>query len=282
MSDNLEEKKLDYLCIGHSCHDKVDDGYILGGTVSYAATVAAKMGSKVGLITSVGPDFLFHNHFKERGIEVCNKESGSTTEFENIYKAENRIQYMHSRASTIYGADIPAFTHMPDIVHIGTIADEVDFDVCTLFNGSLIGASIQGSMRQWDEMGKVSPNKMDWEKLKNTDVVFISDDDILGMEEELPFIISHSQILVLTMGSQGVKVYSEGQEYFYPSYPSQVKDPTGAGDTFATAFLLKYAETKDIEMASIFAHCAASIVIENMGLHSIPSKAEVEKRILKY
>jgi len=49
----------DFLCIGFFCHDFHEDGYILGGTASYASLVASKLGKKTAVLTSVGKDLSF-------------------------------------------------------------------------------------------------------------------------------------------------------------------------------------------------------------------------------
>ena len=46
--------KTNVLCIGHVCHDKMDNGYKLGGTVSYASLFAAQLGGNTEIITSAG------------------------------------------------------------------------------------------------------------------------------------------------------------------------------------------------------------------------------------
>jgi sugar/nucleoside kinase (ribokinase family) len=59
-------------------------------------------------------------------------------------------------------------------------------------------------------------------------------------------------------------------------------DATGAGDVFATAFLIKFAQTRDIAQAAGFAHCAASFVVEGVGIDNLVGIEKVEERFAIY
>jgi sugar/nucleoside kinase (ribokinase family) len=52
-------------------------------------------------------------------------------------------------------------------------------------------------------------------------------------------------------------------------------DPTGAGDTFTTAFLIRLQETGDPLHAARFANVTASISVEHVGASGVPTRTEV-------
>jgi sugar/nucleoside kinase (ribokinase family) len=56
-------------------------------------------------------------------------------------------------------------------------------------------------------------------------------------------------------------------------------DPTGAGDVFATSFLLRYHETGDAVEAAAFAACAASCAVEGLGTSTLGDREEVQRRM---
>jgi sugar/nucleoside kinase (ribokinase family) len=56
-------------------------------------------------------------------------------------------------------------------------------------------------------------------------------------------------------------------------------DPTGAGDVFAAAFLVRYHETGDAADAAAFAACAASCAVEGVGVSSLGDRPEVLRRM---
>jgi D-beta-D-heptose 7-phosphate kinase/D-beta-D-heptose 1-phosphate adenosyltransferase len=68
---------------------------------------------------------------------------------------------------------------------------------------------------------------------------------------------------IITMGMEGA-VY-KGDRFRSPS-PTQTMDVSGAGDTFTTAFILKYNETKNTDESIIYANQMASIVVSKRGV----------------
>ncbi|MCK9521175.1 MAG: PfkB family carbohydrate kinase, partial [Dehalococcoidia bacterium] len=66
-----------------------------------------------------------------------------------------------------------------------------------------------------------------------------------------------------------------------PAFAAEPVEPTGAGDCFATAFTVRFAETGDIDEASRFALAAGALAVEAHGLAAIPSRAAIEARLRK-
>ncbi|GAB4498436.1 MAG: PfkB family carbohydrate kinase [Saprospiraceae bacterium] len=278
----MNPASLQYLCIGHCCHDRVGGKNILGGTASYSALVARQLGLRAGILTSVGTDFGFRDIFEKNDIRFWSKPAATTTVFENIYLDGRRIQYLHKRAETLFADDVPTECLPAPIVLFCPIAGEVDFSVFQKFPHALKGATIQGWLRQWNEKGRVLPQEMDWSELAAADVVIMSDADIQGFERKIPEIASFVKVLVMTQGAQGAQVFFGNQQLHYPAFPVKEVDATGAGDVFATAFLLKYSETRDLAQAAGFAHCAASFVVEGVGIANLASLEKIGARFEKY
>ncbi len=237
------------LIIGHLCRDRLPSGKIkLGGTAAYAAFLAKKMGAEVTILTSVGPDFDFWNLFEKQDIGIFNIPSEETTVFENIYQEEGeRIQYLHARAATITAEHIPNEVATPDLVLFCPIADEVSFDLLGCFPDALKAATIQGWLRGWDEQGLVLPKSMRWKRLTPLDLLIFSDADIVGFEDKISAICKFVDLVIMTRGRNGVRVFQHDKAADFPTEPIEVKDATGAGDSFATAFLLEYFRTGDLD-----------------------------------
>jgi len=69
--------------------------------------------------------------------------------------------------------------------------------------------------------------------------------------------------ILVTLGSRGTKFNDE----LYPSpNPQETIDVSGAGDTFTSAFILKYIETGDIKSSIIWANEMSSIVVSKRGV----------------
>jgi len=273
---------LDYLCIGHVCQDIVEDGYALGGSAAYCSLAAHHLGKKAGVLTSFSDNFSFLSAFAN--ISIYNKPSDATTIFANVYQGNDRTQYLYKRAENILASDLPTEWKNAPLVHLGPIADEVDFGLINAFSpNTIIAATPQGWIRQWDEETRiVSPKILDWQKLVGIDILILSEEDILGYEALFPTIIAQTELVVLTRGAKSATVYYQNTQRDFPVFPVEPIDPTGAGDTFATGFLVKYLETKDIAQAMAYAHVVASVCIESKGLNGVANLENVEKRYLEY
>jgi len=251
------------LIIGHLCHDLLPSEEIkLGGTAAYAAFLAKEMGAEVNIITSVGVDFGYFELFKKEGISIHNIPAKKTTVFENIYpEGEERVQYLHARASIIHSKNIPNNIPEPDLVLFCPIANEVDFSILSMFPKTMKAATIQGWLRDWDGAGKVFPKSIEWQKLLPLDLLVFSDADMVGFENNISKICQHVPLVIMTRGKNGVRVFHKNKETDFPTKPIEVKDATGAGDSFAIAFLLDYYANLNIDSAVEFGQSKARELI---------------------
>ncbi len=282
MSNKKQNESLpDLLCIGFLCHDLQEGKYILGGTASYSSIMASHLGLNTAVLTSVGPDFKFYELFEKHSIDIHNVVAPTTTIFENIYSGDTRQQYIHSRSKTLLPTDLPMKWQKIPVIKFCLIADEVDITFLQQFPHALVGATIQGWLRQWDDTGKITPKAMDWELLQYMDVVFMSEDDIAGYEAFIPRIAELVTLLIVTNGKEGAVLYKDGTTTVYPAFPTKEVDPTGAGDIFASSFLVKYYQYKEVELAMAYAHAAASYIVEDYGIQ-LPSLEAIEERYELY
>lgn len=84
-------------------------------------------------------------------------------------------------------------------------------------------------------------------------------------ENSLSYLKENNHNLIVTKGPYGC-VY---QEKVYPVDKVEVKDTSGAGDTFLAALSVKYIETKNIDKAIEFANKCATIVVQKQGVVTI-------------
>lgn len=273
-----EPKAPDFVIIGHITQDLLPDGSLsLGGTISYAATTAHRMGHGVGVVTSTGRDLDVAEALPFASI-ACHR-AAATTVFENIYLDGERKQIIHQRAGLLRCEHIPETWKRAPIVHLGPLDQEIAEDIFHCFDDQvLIGVTPQGFLRQWDEQGHVS--FIDWTPreavLRRINVLVMSEQDVPDPEGLVrdwgPFI----DIIVVTRAERGAIVYHSGEACDYPARPAQQVDPTGAGDVFAAAFLIRLLETGDPCQAAHFANVVASFSIEGPGVSGIPMRPQVE------
>ena len=167
------------------------------------------------------------------------------------------------------------------MVHLGPIAHELDEETIGLFPSSLLGLTPQGWLRQWDHSGLVSPRS--WSRasefLPRVDALFVSDEDISGEAGTLRSQLLLAQVAVVTQGAKGATVHTKGASHHVPAPRAKAVDPTGAGDVFAAAFLVRLAETQNPLEACRFANAAASLSVEKAGLASVPVRSEIENLV---
>ena len=257
-----------FLSVGHFCYDVSLNGYILGGSASYSTLTARNLGHCARSVTAVGANFDRQNPLLD-GIEIVYHESPNTTIFDNQYDEKgHRQQFILGVAQQLKGCDIPAEWRNSNIAYLCPIADEVSAEVVHGFSEeTLIGATPQGWLRQWDLKGRVKAKQ--WETandiLPYIDVLILSDEDIRIYPDELEKYIELTPIVLLTQGARGATLFQDGMQLGSDAYTVTEVDPTGAGDVFAAAFLINYYQNRSVEEALNFAHCVASFAVEGIG-----------------
>jgi sugar/nucleoside kinase (ribokinase family) len=272
----------DFVVVGHVCQDILPDGGLgLGGSVSYAATTAQRLGRHVAVVTSAGPELDVAQALP--GIQLACHPSAATTVFENIYLNGGRKQILHQRANVLTCAQIPADWRRSAVVYLGSIDQEIDDSVFACFDDdSLIGVMPQGFFRQWDQQGHVS--FVEWQPpewvLARIDVLVISELDVPDPAGLVRRWQRWVDIVVVTHAERGATVYRGGESCHYPARPTRQRDPTGAGDVFTAAFLVCLSECGDPCRAAAFANATASFSVEKPGVGGIPSRQQVDAYLL--
>tara|TARA_Y100001937_G_C7097264_1_gene320715 strand:- start:315 stop:1079 length:765 start_codon:yes stop_codon:yes gene_type:complete len=77
--------------------------------------------------------------------------------------------------------------------------------------------------------------------------------------------------LIVTMGSAGCKY----KNTIYPVNKVEIKDLSGAGDTFLAGLVFKYLITQDIDLALKFANKCATIVVQQKGVNILNGISEI-------
>ncbi|MDA1258277.1 MAG: carbohydrate kinase family protein, partial [Chloroflexi bacterium] len=88
-----------------------------------------------------------------------------------------------------------------------------------------------------------------------------------------------AEVLGVTDGPAGARIHTDGQEICVPAYRADEIDPTGAGDIWVAACLIRLVETGDPVEAARFANAAGSVSVEREGLSGAPTRAEIEARM---
>jgi sugar/nucleoside kinase (ribokinase family) len=221
---------------------------------------------------------------REAGIWVHRVASPHTTTFRNVYNEEGqRTQFILGQAKRVTYADVPDEWCSAPIVHLGPVAQELPEQMPGRFIDCLLGVTPQGWMRSWDGEGRVShsawPIPEPLTQLPVNAFLVLSIED-LGNDSAL---VEHykalAPLVAITHGREDAMLCHDGHCAPVPANHARIVDPTGAGDVFATALLVRYRETGDLVESARFAHAAAACVIEGPGTAAIPDRAMVEERL---
>jgi pfkB family carbohydrate kinase len=299
--------QIDLLIVGHMTRDRIPGGFRLGGTVSYAAVTARRLGLQPAILTRGAPIGLtpLAPQAMERpmvawgletwglggpgtdldGVAIRLMPSSVSTIFVNTFDGDGRrTQVVESLAGPIDPSDLPAqWAHVP-MVLLGPLARELPSGWATVLQGSLLGITPQGWMREWDDHGRIHPCRWEGagEFLRRADAVILSREDVGDDDAYIAELSKQTRLLVVTDGWHPVTIYHAGTSTYVPARPTEEVDPTGAGDVFAAAFLIRLAETGDPLTSARFATVTASMSVEGPGMATIPERARVMEWLEQY
>ncbi len=270
----------DYVVLGHICADLQPDGTTrLGGTALFASLTAHRLGLRAAILTACAPDFDLSELPVE--IAVVRQPATETTLFENRYDNGKRTQFLHGRATTIDLGRLPVAWRQAPIVHLAPVIQEVPFTTAAVFEQPLLGATPQGWLRSVldDKHVVTEPAALLDLPFDRSHIVVLSEEDVQGREELVRRLAERLALVVLTRAERGATVFQHGRPTDVPAFEADVVDPTGAGDVFAAAFFAALHQGRDPITAARWACAAAACAIEGPGSTTLPTAAQVERRV---
>ena len=270
---------------------------VLGGSATYFSTAASYFTS-VDLIAVVGEDFP-DRHVKflqSRGVDLAGLERrpGATFRWKGEYSHQlNEARTLDTKLNVFetFRPRIPEQYRAPEVLFLGNIDPELQLDVLNQVKRPALVAC--------DTMNFWINGKQDalWKVLERIDVLLINDGEAraLGGDPNLvkvarKILARGPKHLIIKRGEYGVLLFNDKQVFGAPAYPlEEVRDPTGAGDTFAGGFLGYLAATGNrspdsVRQAIIFGSVMASFTVEAFSLDrlKILDYKEIEARFRSF
>jgi sugar/nucleoside kinase (ribokinase family) len=277
----------EYLVIGHICGDIQADGkVVLGGTALYSAITAARLGWRTAVLTRgvfgrevAGYEIPSLEEYADE-ISIIVQDAETTTMFVNEYTGGRRTQKLPQWAGPIDLRGLPPHWRNARIIHLGPIAQEIDTKQTGALTPFFLGATPQGWMRDWPKPagGKVTHNhlRLSKELVSRLDCIIVSQEEIALCRDTVEA-VGVNRLGVITMGQDGAKVIYGGHRANIPAFKVDVADHTGAGDTFAAAFFIGATDRAiSAPKAARFASATSGMSLREVGMHSIPSRTEVD------
>jgi len=273
---------------------------ILGGAATYFS-LAASYFTKVRVVAVVGKDFgaaeeqVFHNHkIDTRGIERANGRTfrwggsyaGNLNEAKSDFTELNVFESFHPQIPEEYGDT--------EFLFLANIQPTLQANVRRQMGGvRLTGCD---TMNYWI---KGTPKELA-ETLKLVNILLINDTEtkMLAGETNLPraahkVLAMGPQALVIKHGEYGATIFfREGafgighHPFRAPALPiEEVKDPTGAGDSFAGGFMGYLASQEELTRESLkralfYGSVMGSFAVERFGTERLQSltREEIDER----
>ncbi len=289
--------KFDLAVVGHIVLDHiVQKGRVqrlqLGGPCIYASLASKALDAKPVVVSKVGHDFGSKRLSWIRTQGICASriliEGSATTRFRINYHDGDRSMQVTSVCVSIKNEDSPKLP-AASAVHIGPVLNEVSPVLAARLSGgnSLVGLDPQGYLRGLDSNGIVHLRK--WRNsrlLKKIEVLKVSQNELAAMVGGKAIGRKLSslgpKIVLLTRGPMGSIVWSKYRGTFsVPAYEIPVRDPTGAGDALAGAFLVTWARTRDLLWSAAVATAAASFPIARSSFADFGNRKQIEGRAMK-
>ena len=262
----------------------------LGGAAAYASLLARNFGLRTAVLTSCADDLPLAGLLPDIDSRVV--PAAVTTQMRNVYSGPHsrRTQRVPQRAAGLTAGDLPDAWRGARIVLLGPVAGEIDPALAAAFSAeTLIGAGAQGWLREIGADEVVRPLPYDrWDAaplLQHVRALFLSDEDLPAKDAAaaLSEWSALVDVLAFTRSGGGADVCyrrPQGQDWRrIDAFAARPADLTGAGDVFAAAFLIRYADTGDPWEAARWGAAAASLVIEGPGVDGVPTLAAVEARL---
>jgi len=252
---------------------------VLGGSATYFST-SASFFTDVNLIAVVGEDFpKEHLEFlRSRGInlEGLEQRPGKTFRWRGEYSYQlNEAQTLETHLNVLetFRPKIPASYTTPSALFLGNIDPELQLDVLNQVKRPSIVAC--DTMNFWID-GK---REALWKVLEHIDILVINDGEARALGDDANLVKVAKRILsrgpktlIIKRGEYGVLMFHHQGIFGAPAYPLEaVKDPTGAGDTFAGGFMGYLSATENyseagLRQAIIFGSVMASFNVEEFSL----------------
>ncbi|MDX6151691.1 ribokinase [Marinococcus sp. PL1-022] len=252
-----------------------------GGKGANQAVAAARLGARVSMIGAVGSDAFgteYLEHLRTEGIntEHVRMRPGPATGVATIIVSggDNCIIVTPGANATVSPDDIEKSRSLlreadavlvqleipgPAVEKVLQTAEEEQTPVI------LNPAPMQPlSPVYWDKAAYLTPNEQEFEQLRS----------------EYPAVAGSRENVVVTKGAAGVSILrADGREEVIPVRTADVRDTTGAGDTFNGALATAVAEGMSLEDACRFANAASAASVEKEGAQNgMPVRSQIEGR----
>lgn len=255
---------------------------VLSGCSTNACLAVTKLGESAKLIGTVGQDYRMKlkKDLIEKGIDSCLFPSEQTGGFHLIYDEKGNRELSILGVANEIPQDIEGCYDDVDFILLGPILGEITYSLVKnldrnknipmlldpqgLLRKSVGNTVIHEKTKAFNEIARLcSIVKANERETKVVTGIEPRSDPIAAVKSLRN---CGCNIAIVTLADAGSIIYDGERFYEISPYTTKAIDPTGAGDTYAGAFMVKYLEGyKSLTEVGCFASAVASIMVENSG-----------------
>lgn len=248
-----------------------------GGKGANQAVAAARLGANVHMIGAVGGDsfgetLLAHLHSENIDTDGISKIDEKSTGAANIIVSENDNRIIVVPGANECVTSLQVEKHKQLLIHSDVIILQLEIPMETVVYSLNIAAEYDIPVIVNPAPFQLLPPVL-YEK---STYLTPNEIELKAMEKDIP-ISALKEKLIITRGGEGVEYYRDESLMSVPPHSVEVKDTTGAGDTFNGAFATGIANGVSLDEAVRFANAAAAMSITKIGAQGgMPRRNEVE------
>lgn len=252
---------------------------ILGGSAIFFS-IASSFFDKVDVVAAVGEDFpgKYLALLKRRGIGLDGleiKKGGKTFRWSGKYDYDLNTAHTiatHLNVFKDFDPKVPGHLACPKVLFLANIDPDLQLNVLKqVARPELVACD---SMNYWIQTKRKSLMRL----LKHVDIFLLNDGEARQLTGEANLLKASRRILaygpkavVVKKGEHGVIYFSRASHFISPAYLLEdLRDPTGAGDTFAGGMIgylstVKRIDGKSIRKAIVYGSILASFTVEDFS-----------------
>lgn len=297
-------KTMSLLTVGTVAFDDIQTPYghaekVIGGACTYISWAASYFTNDIRLTSIVGADFPKDeiSQLESRGVKMDGLKvvaDGKTFFWAGKYHENmNQRDTLQTDLNVLddFDPELPDSYKDSQYIMLGNLTPDIQIRVTEQLTAPKL--IVLDTMNFWMDIAmdrlKVAISKVD--------VLTINDEEARQLSGEYSLVKAAEKIftmgpkyLIIKKGEHGAMLMSPEKSFYCPALPlAEVKDPTGAGDTFAGGFMGYIAKTEDtsfenMKRAVVYGSAMASFCVEEFSLGKMKDldEKQIQSRINEF
>jgi sugar/nucleoside kinase (ribokinase family) len=284
------------LVVGSVALDSVETPFgkkdeVLGGSATYFSAAASLL-TKVSVVGVVGSDFPLADldFLRKRGVDLegLEKVPGKTFRWKGRYGFDlNAAETLDTQLNVFqhFSPRLGPAARAAERIFLGNIDPELQIRVLDQAERPRLVCA--DTMNYWISSRRAQLLEL----LPRVDVLMVNDGEVRQLAGESNVVKAAqaaqrmgAKSVVVKRGEYGALLVTGGHSFYSPAFPlADVRDPTGAGDSFAGGFLglldrLDRGDAGSLRQATVMGSTIASFTVERFSLDRLRDLALAEVR----